>query len=646
MCGIAGLIDTGSSGSSDGLRALIEAMTTALSHRGPDDHGLWIDAARGLALGQRRLSIVDLSQAGHQPMVSANGRFVIVYNGEVYNHQETRKELEALGVSFRGTSDTEVILEACAAWSVERTLPKLNGMFAFALWDREQHTLRLVRDRLGIKPLYWAKFGRLFLFGSELKALRAHRSWAPKVRPDAIAAYMRHVYIPGPHTIYEGVRKLEPGTILTWNVGDNSEPTLERYWDLSEIERRGRSARNKPSSPQLEEELHLLLKDAVKRRMVADVPLGAFLSGGVDSSTVASLMQSQSAVPIKTYTVGFAQNQFDEAPYARAVAQHLGTDHTELYVSPEDALSVIPDLPHWYDEPFADSSQIPTLLVSRLTRQHVTVALSGDGGDELFAGYQRYFWNRKLQTWFDRVPRGVRGVAGWGLRALSPELRSWAIEQLPSPVRRIITEGRIEKLSDVLNASDAAALYRRILSLWPNPSALVPGTTEARGRLWEQGLTAGLDPMIEAPQFIDTLTYLPDDILTKVDRASMAFGLEARVPLIDYRVVELSWRLPMAMKVRDGRGKWILRQILDRYVPKHLIDRPKMGFGVPLGDWLRGPLREWAEDLLSESSLTQQGLLNTALVRRTWSEHLTGRQERADQLWAILMLQAWMRVWA
>lgn len=645
MCGIAGLVSVSAASPAEELRSAGEAMTNALSHRGPDDHGVWVDAAKGVALGHRRLSIVDLSQAGHQPMVSANGRFVIVYNGEVYNHQDTRRELESLGVVFRGTSDTEVILEACAAWSVERTLPRLNGMFAFALWDRAEGILTLVRDRLGIKPVYWAKFGSLFLFGSELKALRAHRGWAPRVRPDAIAGYMRHGYIPGPHTIYEGVHKLEPGTVLTLSTRDNSEPSLRRFWDLSEVVGRGAAARAEPTSADSVNELDVLLRDAVRRRMVADVPLGAFLSGGVDSSTVAAMMQAQSPVPIKTFTIGFEQDRFDEAPHAQAVAKHLGTDHTELYVAPKDALNVIPELPHWYDEPFADSSQIPTLLVSRLTRKHVTVALSGDGGDELFAGYPRYFWNQRLQRALGRVPWRVRSAAGFGLRSLSPQLREWCLERLPRRVQNVVTANRLEKLSDVLNAKDSNALYRRILSLWPNPKALVLGGSEATGRLWESNLTNGLDAAIEAPQFLDILTYLPDDILTKVDRASMAVALEARVPLIDYRVVEFAWRLPMAMKVREGQGKWILRQVLDRYVPRQLIDRPKMGFGVPLGEWLRGPLREWAEDLLSESTLAAQGLLQVDLVRRTWQEHISGREGRADQLWAVLMLQSWMRVW-
>jgi asparagine synthase (glutamine-hydrolysing) len=576
-------------------------------------------------------------------MVSGNGRYVLVYNGEVYNHQETRAELEALGVSFRGSSDTEVMLEAFATWSVARTLPKLNGMFAFALWDRAKNLLTLVRDRLGIKPLYWAQVGNLFLFGSELKALRGHRGWSPRVRPDAIAAYMRHGYIPGPHTIYESVHKLEPGTMLT--LGEGSPPQIERYWDLSEVERRGRTARLQADRPALIDELDDLLRDAVKRRMIADVPLGAFLSGGVDSSTVAALMQAQSMRPVKTYTIGFEQDRFDEAPHARAVAQHLGTDHHEMYVSSKDALNVIPELPRWYDEPFADSSQIPTLLVSKLTRQHVTVALSGDGGDELFAGYPRYLWNARIQQNLTRIPAIIRRALGLGLRASQASAVDWLLSHLPERLKRVLNGSRIEKLNSVLNTSDRDAVYRNILSLWPQPNALVLGDREARGLLWQESLTADLEPGIEAPQFLDTLTYLPDDILTKVDRASMAVALEARVPLIDYRVVEFSWRLPMSMKVQDGRGKWILRQLLSRYVPNSLIDRPKMGFGVPMSEWLRGPLREWAEDLLAESTLTQQGLLDVSLVRRTWSEHLSGHRNWQDRLWAILMLQSWLRMW-
>ncbi|MEI9951373.1 MAG: asparagine synthase (glutamine-hydrolyzing) [Pseudomonadota bacterium] len=645
MCGIAGIINMGGVLGAEGLKGSIEAMTRAIQHRGPDDQGIWLHAESGIGLGHRRLSIVDLSQAGHQPMVSANGRFVIVYNGEVYNHQESRKELEALGVSFRGTSDTEVILEACAQWSLERTLPKLNGMFAFALWDRQEQVLNLVRDRLGIKPLYWAKFGRTFLFGSELKALRAEPSWSPEVRPDSIAAYMRHGYIPAPHTIYEGVHKLEPGMVLTLGLRDGAEPSLQRFWDLRDVARQGQAGRQGTSSVVQVDELDSLLRDAVGRRMIADVPLGAFLSGGIDSSLVAALMQAQSSVPVKTYTIGFGQAQYDEAPHARGVAKHLGTSHTELYVSPDDALAVIPELPHWFDEPFADSSQIPTLIVSRLTRQHVTVALSGDGGDELFTGYQRYFWHQQLQTWFDRMPRQARLGIATALRAVPPHSRDALLRHLPQRLRGTITGSRIQKLTDVLGADDSAALYRSIVSLWQNPNDLVLGSKEARGRLWDPDINAGLAPIFEGPQLVDALTYLPDDILTKVDRASMAVALEARVPLLDYRVVEYAWRLPLEAKVRDGRGKWILREILARYVPNHLIDRPKMGFGVPMAAWLRGRLRDWAEALLDPAVLTSQGLLNAPLVRQMWSEHLAGQNHQTDRLWTVLMLQAWMRTW-
>jgi len=645
VCGIAGLVNPNGAGGEIALQTSITAMTRSLEHRGPDDEGLWLHAERGVALGHRRLSIVDLSPAGHQPMVSANGRFVIAYNGEIYNHQETRKELEALRVSFRGTSDTEVILESCATWSLEKTLPRLNGMFAFALWDRQEGVLKLVRDRLGIKPLYWARFGRFFLFGSELKALRAAPGWTPKIRPDAIAAYMRHGYIPAPHTIYEGVHKLEAGMVLTLDTHASTEPSFSRFWDLREVVRRGSAQRHEPGSTALVDELDALLRDAVGRRMIADVPLGAFLSGGVDSSLVAALMQAQSPVPVKTYTIGFEQQRYDEAPYARAVAQHLGTAHTELYVSPQDALAVVPELSKWFDEPFADSSQIPTLLVSRLTRQHVTVALSGDGGDELFTGYQRYFWHEQLQTWFDRVPRSARRAAALGLRSLNPRVRDAIIRTLPKKLQGAVTGARIEKLTDVLSASDPAALYQQIVSLWQNPNALVLGGVEAKGRLWERNLTDGLNPLFESPQLIDTLTYLPDDILTKVDRASMAVALEARVPLIDFRVVEFAWRLPLTMKVNNGRGKSILRDVLARYVPDRLIDRPKMGFGVPMAEWLRGPLRGWAEDLLNPSAIGNQGLLDRALVAQMWNSHLAGQNHQTDRLWTILMLQSWLRRW-
>lgn len=619
-------------------------MALSLSHRGPDDQGVWVDAGSGVALGHRRLSIVDLSQAGHQPMVSADQSSVICYNGEVYNFADVRKELPS--VAFRGGSDTEVILEAAAAWGISRAIPRFNGMFALALWDLRAKTLSLVRDRLGIKPVYWGQFGDLFIFGSELKALRAHPGWTPRIRSDAVAAFMRHGYIPGPHTIYEGVWKLEPGSILTLPAGRRAEPHIERYWDLRSVVRERDQERRGGAHLEMIDELDSLVRDAVGRRMVADVPLGAFLSGGVDSSTVAALMQAQSSRPIRTYCIGFEQDAFDEAPHASAVARHLGTDHTELYATAKDALQVVPELPEWYDEPFSDSSQIPTLLVSRLTRQHVTVALSGDGGDELFAGYDRYLWNRQLCRWMKRVPAPVRRASGLALDFLSPYLREDWFARAGIRVKGRVTRARLAKLSGVLSDQHPESIYRQILSLWPNPTELVLAGAEAKGRLWDPPGEVDLEPEIERPQYLDLLTYLPDDILTKVDRASMAVALEARVPLIDYRVVEFAWRLPVDMKIREGRGKWILRKILERYVPNTLIERPKKGFGVPLADWLRGELREWAEDLLRESTLAQQGLLNTALVRKTWQDHLAGNQSKEQHLWAVLMLQAWARRWA
>lgn len=645
MCGIAGLVSPQASLSEHELRSRVMAMTDAIAHRGPDDHGFWIDPPAGVALGHRRLSIVDLSPAGHQPMLSRNGRYVIVYNGEVYTHRELREELLARGASFRGSSDTEVMLEAFSEWSIESSLARFNGMFGFAVWDRTEQALTLVRDRLGIKPLYWALFNDVFVFGSELKALRACAGWDPGIRADAVAAYMRHGYIPGPHSIYENVQKLEPGTILTWRPRLGTPPKIERYWDLSEVAQRGSEARRGSGSQQLVEELDTLLRDAVSRRMIADVPLGAFISGGIDSSTVAALMQAQSIRPVKTYCIGFEQAEFNEAPYASAVARHLGTEHTELYVTPKDALDTIPEIPRWYDEPFADASQVPTLLVSQLTRRHVTVALSGDGGDELFGGYDRYFWTMALQRWFDRVPAVARNSTRVALEKLVPQLRAHWFNALPRFLRGRLTRSRLQKMAEVLSAPDSDILYRQILSIWANPLELVRTDKEARGRLWDATLTQGLDTLLERMQFTDAINYLPDDILTKVDRASMAVALEARVPLIDYRVVEFAWRLPESMKVREGKGKWILRQVLAKYVPDELIDRPKKGFGVPLGTWLRGPLREWAESLLSEQELTRNGLLDVPLVRRMWAEHVSGERNCETPLWLILMLQAWMREW-
>jgi len=642
MCGIAGFLDLRDGGDRASAPQTVTAMSDSLYHRGPDDGGVWTEAESGIALGQRRLSIVDLSPAGHQPMISANGRYVMVYNGEVYSHQEIRAELEAGGHSFQGHSDTEVILESFAARGVAATLPRLIGMFAIALWDRAERTLTLIRDRLGIKPLYWGRQGGLMLFGSELKALRAHPGWIPRLNRPAISSFLRHNYIPAPLTIYQDVWKLEPGCVLTLAPG--REPVIERYWDAREVARSGLRNPMAGSDADMTDRLEALLKDAVGRRMIADVPVGAFLSGGVDSSLVAAMMRAQGSGPVKTFAIGFEDAGFDEAPYAKAVATHLGTDHTELYATAQQARDVIPHLPDWYDEPFADSSQIPTYLVSALTRQHVTVSLSGDGGDELFAGYNRYELAERIGQLLGRVPRPLRQTASAALTAMP--IRAWDSlgGMMPARLRLPQLGHKLHKLAKVLTLDDTDAMYRRLISLW-EPAEIMPGTVEPQFVLWDPTVREDIPGAIERMQFLDLVTYLPDDILTKVDRASMAVALEARVPLIDHRVVEFSWSLPAHFKRRDGVSKWLLRQVLYRHVPRELIERPKMGFGVPLGQWLRGPLREWAEHLLNEDRLREAGLLNVPLVRARWAEHLGGQRDWQYLLWAILMLEAWRERW-
>ncbi len=637
MCGIAGVL-TSAGGSRETLERGAAAMADSLAHRGPDDHGVWSDPEAGIALTHRRLSIVDLSPAGHQPMTSADGRFVISYNGEVYNFQELRLELEGRGVSFRGHSDTEVMLEAFSAYGVTPTIKRLIGMFALAVWDRRDRSLMLVRDRLGIKPVYWAKFDKLFLFGSELKALRAYPGWQPRIDRPAVASFMRFNYVPAPLTIYQGVHKLEPGSILTLPL--NGEPRIEKYWDAREVARAGLANPLHASDAELTDQLETLLQDAVRRRMVADVPVGAFLSGGVDSSTIAALMQTANAGPVRTYTIGFDLPGYNEAVHAAAVARHLGTQHTEMIVTPQQALDVIPRLPEFYDEPFADSSQIPTFLVSQMTRRHVTVALSGDGGDELFGGYNRYqfadrYWSKLMQ-----LPLAVRQSLAAALTGLSPDQWTRLAGLVPGRGTPAQVGDKIHKFARALRAKDEAGVYRQLVSHW-DPADLMPDVAEPG----VSGLDTSVPGLVERMQLTDTITYLPDDILTKVDRASMAFALEARVPLIDHRVVEFSWRLPREAKIRGGVSKWLLRQVLYRHVPRELIERPKMGFSIPLAGWLRGPLRGWAESLLSESRLRDAGLLDVQRVRRCWQEHLSGRHSHEHRLWNVLMLEAWRERW-
>jgi len=642
MCGLTGIWSRSGRAEPDDLRATVRRMSAALSHRGPDDDGEWIDVDAGLALGFRRLSIVDLSATGHQPMVSASGRFVIAFNGEIYNHRDLRRALCAAGIGFRGTSDTEVMLEGFAHWGIEATLRRLNGMFAIALWDISERRLHLMRDPLGIKPLYWALSGDEFIFGSELKALRARPGFSPPVDRNAMAAFLRLAYVPAPHCIYAGVRKLEPGCHLTLSA--DGDARIDRYWDISEIAAEGLRQPLSASDAGAVDELDALLRDAIARQMVADVPLGAFLSGGIDSSTVVALMQAQSTRPVRTFTIGFREAAYNEAEHARRVAAHLGTEHTEVTIEPDHARAAIPRLADIYDEPFADSSQLPTLLLSEITRRSVTVALSGDGGDELFAGYDRYALAEAAWRRISRVPAVLRPALRGALRLSAHPAFRGALALAPAALGRSLTGGRLEKLARALDAAKPDALYAAIVSQWSDPAALLPGVLEAPHAVIDGKARSNVAEFAARMRLVDLQSYLPDDILTKVDRASMAMSLEARVPLLDTRVVALAWRLPRHQLVRAGETKWLLRRVLDRYVPRDLTERPKMGFAVPIGDWLRGPLRDWAEDLLSERALAASGLV-AAPIRGRWHQHRAGKQNWDYPLWTVLTLQAWLRRW-
>ena len=644
MCGIVGLLQPHALGGD--ARAVLRSMTYRLHHRGPDDSDVWLDERAGLGLGHRRLSILDLSPAGHQPMTSADGRYVMVFNGEMYNFDALRRELESLRHAFRGHSDTEVFLAAISQWGLEEAVRRFNGMFAFALWDRQTRTLFLGRDRLGEKPLYYGWAGTTFLCASELKALRAYPAFKAEINRDALALLLRYDYVPAPHSIYRGVYKLPAGTLLTVKPEDiGREPSPVPYWSLQDVVERGAADPFLGTDDDAVAQLDELLRDAVKLRMVADVPLGAFLSGGIDSSTVVALMQAQSARPVKTFSIGFHETAYDEAQFASKVARHLGTDHTELYVTPAEAQAVIPRLPTLYDEPFADSSQIPTFLVSELARRQVTVSLSGDGGDEVFGGYNRYFLGQRIWGGIEWMPRAVRMGAGQALRALSPQAWNALFRRagffLPSSIKVQNPGDKLQKLADVLAMDNPRALYWGLVSLWKNPTEVVAGATEPVTIFNETQQRTGLKDFRQQMMFMDTVTYLPDDILVKVDRASMGVSLEARVPLLDHRIVEFAWRLPVSMKIRRGQGKWILRKVLDRYVPRELIDRPKMGFGVPIDSWLRGPLRDWCESLLDERRLRTDGFFDPRPIREKWSEHLSGRRNWQYLLWCVLMFQAW-----
>lgn len=640
MCGIAGFFESTGRTRANELRAVGLAMAETLRHRGPDAQAVWVDETTGIALGHARLSILDLSETGAQPMHSSCGRFVISYNGEVYNVVELRAELEKAGRSFRGHSDTEVIVEGFAVWGVKETVERLIGMFALATWDRRDRRLWLVRDRLGIKPVYWGFHNGRLLFASELKSLRAVPRWRGTLDRNALAAYLRYGYVPAPASIFQGINKLMPGTLLEYSGA--GEPRIHAYWSLDAVAEAGRRDPLDLPDEEAAERLESLLADAVKRRLVSDVPLGAFLSGGVDSSTVAALMQVASSRPMRTFSIGFHEQSYNEAHHAKEVAAHLGTNHEEMYVTPSEAREVIPRLPTIYDEPFADSSQIPTYLVSRMTRRHVTVALSGDGGDELFAGYNRYTSGLRLASAIRGLPKAARQMLAASIRAVPPGIWDGVFSAVPARMRPRQPGDKMHKLAAVL-PEDAIGFYRHLISQWDGAWRLVVGAKEPYHSLFDPAIRGRFDSDLSWMQFLDTRTYLPDDILTKVDRASMAVSLEARVPLIDHRVVELSWRLPEHQKVRNGTGKWLLRQVLYKHVPKALIERPKMGFGVPVDAWLRGPLKDWAADLLDPAAMKQAGILDAGPVTARWNEHLSGVRNWPQFLWNVLMFQAWHR---
>jgi asparagine synthase (glutamine-hydrolysing) len=645
VCGIAGAFQLDVEEKE--WRAQLTSMARTLVHRGPNEDGIWIDAAAGIGLAHRRLSVIDRSFTGSQPMQSACGRYLITFNGEVYNFELLRAELDSLGHRFRGHSDTEVLLEAVSHWGLEKALDRFNGMFAFALWDRAVRTLYLCRDRIGEKPLYYGWMGKTFLFASELKALLAHPGCTKDVDRNALALYLRHSYVPTPYSIYKGISKLPAGMILTIEANTaHSQAAPFAYWSARDVAERGVLQTFLGSEEEASTQLEALLRDAVKLRMVADVPLGAFLSGGVDSSTVVALMQAQSDRPVKTFSIGFHEDVYNEAAHAKAVAHALSTDHTELYVTPEEAQAVIPDLPILYDEPFADCSQIPTFLVSRLARRNVTVALSGDGGDELFGGYNRYVWGDTIWNGIRWMPSGIRTAAARAITALSADAWNRALQPvlavLPRRFRLQQPGDKLYKLAGVLAVQDSGALFRALVSHWTSPALVVLGASEPTTILTDQSRWVRGAGFRQQMMFLDTVMYLPDDILAKVDRASMGVSLEARVPLLDHRVVEFAWRLPPSMKIRGKHGKWLLRQVLNKYVPLGLVDRPKMGFGLPIDSWLRGPLRDWAEDLLDERRLENGGFFSPEPIRKKWTEHLSGRYNWQYHLWDILMFQGWL----
>ena len=646
MCGLAGYINY--QGIDSGAEGICHAMTSKLIHRGPDDTGTWLDLEHGIALGHRRLSIQDLSSCGHQPMESSSGRYVIVYNGEIYNFRKIQKELVSFGHEFHGHSDTEVLLAAIEQWGITNALTRFTGMFALALWDQKNRVLSLARDRIGEKPLYYGWQGKSFLFASELKALRVHPDWKNNINRDALALYMRHNYISAPYTIYKDIHKLTPGTILhiPYSIRPGDLPTPVPYWNMKDVAEYADNHLVGLSDDEAVDGLDQLLRESIRNQMISDVPLGAFLSGGYDSSVVVALMQAESNQKIKTFSIGFHEEAYNEADHAKRVASHLGTEHTELYVTPEQAMDVIPRLPSLYDEPFSDSSQIPTFLVSEMTKKYVTVSLSGDGGDEIFAGYDRYFFANSLWNKIRRIPYPLRKAVASGIKGVKPSTLGTSLHWLSPYLSSYGGQGsfgdKLQKGADLLLFNTFEELYLRLISHWKNTENLVLYSEEPLSPLTDHSLWADLSDNIQTMQYLDTISYLPDDILVKVDRAAMGVSLETRVPFLDHRVIEYAWSLPQHMKVRNGDGKWIIRRLLDKYVPSTLMDRPKMGFGVPIDSWLRGPLRDWAESLLNESKLHEEGFFNPAPIRKKLEEHMSGERNWQYHLWDVLMFESWL----
>lgn len=642
MCGIAGFWNYKQQKLTS-PKEIIQKMSDAIMHRGPDSMGIWMDENAGIYFGHRRLAIIDLSAAGHQPMISRSGLSVLSYNGEIYNSDELRKQLMAVGCQFKGYSDTEVILEACELWGVEKTVQQLIGMFAFSFWNAKTQELTLARDRVGKKPLYWGMHQGFLLFASELKALTAFPNWTPTIDRHALATYFDYNYVPAPRSIYQDIQKLKPGTLVTIQASGKTQEIS--YWTLNQIAEKALATRAIPRlESDLLEELDFLLRDAVKRRMISEVPIAAFLSGGIDSSLIVALMQAQNRSAVKTFSIGFHEAGYNEAIYARAVAKHLGTDHHELYLHAKEAQTIIPKLSEWFDEPFADVSQIPTFLVSKLARSQVTVSLSGDGGDELFAGYNRYFLGNKLWNILSKIPKSARGLIEKSLLALSPATWDTLVSLIPIVKNKARLGDKLHKFSGLLSADSQEELYQLSTCYWGRKHSLVRDLDLNVKPTNNLNHNLNLN-FIEYMQYSDILSYLPDDILAKVDRTSMAVSLEARTPFLDHRVIEFAWTLPMNMKIRNGKGKWLLRTLLNRYVPPQLFERPKMGFGVPIDSWLRGSLREWAENLLSEDALKRDAILNPEPIRQRWQEHLSGKRNWQYSLWGVLMFQAWRDQW-